>query len=220
MEINNKFALIGSGVSHSLSPYIFSQISPSSSYELMDFSCEKDIPSLEELFSTFDGLNITAPYKSFFYRSVFTSLPPYIDGVNTIRERNGRFEGVLTDFIAFKKIFAKIYNGQKIIILGDGVMGRMVQGYLEDKCFDFLALSRKKNNLDQSCISMEAEYFLINTCSRDFQFSFRLNSKSFFWDFNYRFKPHDYLRKTCFYEDGESLLWEQARESLKYWKDY
>lgn len=213
-----KLALIGKSISHSRSEEIYKKLLNNKvEYTYLDISDEASLPSLDELFSKFDGISITSPYKSSYFSHVSTSSElERLKIINAIRFSNKQYQGVLTDLSAFREIFKSLNDkSMNIKILGDGSMGRMVAEELKRESIRYQVYSRKLNNLDK--ISNEAA-FLINTCSRDYVFSNQINSQSCFWDFNYSFDPHQELRGKCNYIDGLSLLEKQAQHALNFWQ--
>lgn len=134
-----KLAVIGKDVSKSTSPQIHSFIAKESGLEI---SYEKiSIPETEfgsaigELLKTYDGLNVTIPYK--------LSIIPHLKGiegdalsfgaVNTIVTKT--LKGYNTDGLGFMQMLENNgveVNGESVLLLGAGGAGRSVAKKLLD----------------------------------------------------------------------------------------
>ena len=109
-----KLGLLGEVLGHSLSPVIheklFQKLGISSTYELIEIpkdTFQKDLPAL---LSSYDGLNVTIPYK--------VDVIPFLDGlsqeartigaVNTIGRKEGKLWGFNTDYTGFARTLSRI----------------------------------------------------------------------------------------------------------------
>ena len=109
-----KLGLLGEVLGHSLSPVIheklFQKLGISSTYELIEIpkdTFQKDLPTL---LSSYDGLNVTIPYK--------VDVIPFLDGlsqeartigaVNTIGRKEGKLWGFNTDYTGFARTLSRI----------------------------------------------------------------------------------------------------------------
>lgn len=219
-------ALIGKNISHSKSGEMYKGLlgDKLSSYNLLDYECEVQIPTLDELFSKYDGISITSPYKRFFVAKLqLDSFALKVGAVNCIRKKKGMYEGTNTDYYACADLLREFFNQvspSEVIILGDGVMSHLIQLILNELKKDFTIYSRKKTK-DFSQLSFGDKFnqvFIINTCSRDYIFSGDVNKNIYFWDLNYNFLSHKLrLEEKCNYLDGLSLLELQARYATEFW---
>ena len=129
----NKFAIIGSPISHSLSPvmhnYWFDKYNINAEYELLDIT-ENEIQNVMNRIKDQDikGINVTLPYK----KSVIPFLNKTINdanethSVNTIMlDENGNLIGENTDVFGFQAAYLKSMPNQekknkKALVLGAG----------------------------------------------------------------------------------------------------
>ncbi len=136
-----KLGLIGEVLGHSLSPQIhellFQNMKWESSYDLVEIPKEGFAGRLKEVLATYDGLNVTIPYK--------LDVIPFLDevseeaktigAVNTIAKIDGKLKGLNTDYIGFKRTVAKIHadvKGKPVAVLGHGGASRAVIQCLYD----------------------------------------------------------------------------------------
>ena len=117
----NKFAIIGSPISHSLSPvmhnYWFDKYNINAEYELLDIT-ENEIQNVMNRIKDQDikGINVTLPYK----KSVIPFLNKTINdanethSVNTIMlDENGNLIGENTDVFGFRAAYLKSMPNQE-----------------------------------------------------------------------------------------------------------
>ena len=117
----NKFAIIGSPISHSLSPvmhnYWFDKYNINAEYELLDIT-ENEIQNVMNRIKDQDikGINVTLPYK----KSVIPFLNKTINdanethSVNTIMlDENGNLIGENTDVFGFQAAYLKSMPNQE-----------------------------------------------------------------------------------------------------------
>ena len=221
-----KIALIGKGIGHSKSPEIYQElIKKSFEYDLIDIAAQKDLPSLEELRKEYLGINITSPYKKYYFSRVkVNKLSQGLKAINCISFINGA-GGTNTDYLAIRDIFLyfrKKYLIKKIFILGSGVMSKITQYFLSENFIPYEVISREfKLDMNKIDLSNYENSLVINTCSRDFIFSGKINDTSLFWDYNYSFEPHkkhfDKNSQLKSYFDGYNLLYIQAKYSVSFW---
>ena len=222
-------ALIGKDIQHSKSQIMYEDILNSKiNYDLLDCFNEKEIPSLESLFSKYVGVSITSPYKPFFLDKINVS--PGVSAVKAInclaKDDNG-YHGYNTDLLALEEIISNFilkYKTVAFYILGDGVMARVLKYISEKKSIQYKILSRKTTEdfgtlLLNKKISFENKTIVVNCCSRNFVFNGEINNDFLFWDLNYSFKPHKdlFLSIDCDYLDGLELLNLQAKYALDIW---
>lgn len=221
-----KLALIGKNISHSLSPKIYRDLLGEVTYDLLDFSRAKDVPSLQVLSKNYDGLNITSPYKQHFLNDVIFEDESVraLGGINTIKFKGDLAIATNTDYLALKEIFQRYvseFKGIKTIILGDGVMGKMALQIAQGLGTETKVFSRKKDgDISHLDLRFDFQVLVINTCSRDFHFQGTLEKDAIFWDLNYHFKPHQNSLplKIKAYHDGQEMLLLQAKEAVKFWE--
>lgn len=224
-----KLALIGKSIQHSKSPSLYKEIIGSQvQYDLLDYSQSKDIPSLEELAKIYQGINITAPYKTHFLNDVTIQDEKVkaLGSINTI-SFSDTFYATNTDVIAAEKILRRYQNqfpNLDVILLGSGSMASMLKILFQELKISYSVKSRK-NNDDMSALDLRAEWkkerntLIINSCSRDFVFQGTLHPEFLFWDLNYDFKPHQNTlpSRVLSYVDGQEMLRLQAEAAANFW---
>jgi shikimate dehydrogenase len=226
-----KLALLGRSISHSKSPELYqSLLSGNVEYSLLDYSEEKEIPSLKNMFNknNIQGLNITAPYKKYFLKDVefedksISSLK----AINAICFRDGRFIASNTDYIALKKILEKIIKSfgpfEEYILLGNGAMANLSNLLFEELGIGPLVqyYRQKDGALEEINSSPDKKSLLINSCGRSFFYKGSLGKGSVLWDYNYSTKMAEYYNelKVPIYIDGTELLQIQGKEALKFFR--
>lgn len=225
----NKLALIGKGISHSMSPTLYRElISKNIQYDLLDYQNTSDIPSIGKLFEIYEGINITAPYKEHFLGDVILSDGALkLQAINCLAKKGETFFGENTDYLAILDILKRYitkHPALEIIILGDGVMSRVVQIALTELKQQYVVYSRKLtpdfSELDLRQKSHKEKFSLIiNTCSRDYVCQSELPLTGEFWDLNYNFRPHleRFANEKIIYTDGIEMLKLQAQHALAFW---
>jgi shikimate dehydrogenase len=227
-----KLALIGKGIQHSKSPELYRElISPSIQYDLLDLLDENEIPRAADLFQSYDGINITSPYKKHFLKEV-TLTPNALElgAINCLRKKDGIIIGENTDFLAIVDILSdlqKQYNHLEVVLLGDGVMSKVTEVALKRLKISYVIFSRRKTeHLDQLNLvalfsNKKGTPLIINTCAREFVFIGNLPKNSLFWDYNYDFSPHSSSipQKVHQYFDGLSMLKRQAEYAVAFWSE-
>ncbi len=229
----NKFALVGRDISHSRSPEIYRKlISPSVEYDLLDYKNPSDIPSAESLLNLYDGINITSPYKKHFLSEIeLTKNAKEIGAVNCLKKESDKIIGENTDYLAIVDILKELveeHQSLAIVILGDGVMSRVVQVALKNLNLDSQILSRKITqdfshlNLSKFLLGKKGIPLVINTCAREYVFAGELPENSLFWDFNYNFPQHSqyFFHKVKKYFDGLDMLERQAFYAVAFWSNH
>lgn len=228
----NKFALVGRDISHSKSPEMYRKlISPTVEYDLLDYKSSSEIPSAQSLLNLYDGINITSPYKKHFLSEIeLTKNASQIGAVNCLKKDDGKIIGENTDYLAIVDILKELveeHSSLDIIILGDGVMSKVVQVALNNLKLNSQILSRKvTQNFNQLNLNV---YFnekngvplVINTCAREYVFSGELPRNSLFWDFNYNFPQHSqcFFHRVRKYFDGLDMLERQAFYAVAFWSN-
>lgn len=226
----NKLALIGKNISHSRSPEMYKKlISPSVDYSLLDYPSESLIPPAAELLQSYDGINITSPYKKHFLNDVLlTPIARECNAINCLKKENGIIVGENTDYLAIVEILKRLkdeFVELDVILLGDGVMSTVAQVALKNLNINFRVLSRKITkdfnhlNLAQLAKVENGRCLVINSCSREYVFDGILQPESLFWDFNYNFEEHNsrISKKVYRYFDGLEMLERQAFFAVAFW---
>ena len=224
-------ALIGKGISHSNSKEMYENIlNQKIYYDLLDCPSEKDLPELKDIEGRYLGINITSPYKRYYFDKVNVEDDlRSLGAINCIKNEMGKWYGTNTDFLALLDIFESFKNEYRslyVIILGDGVMSAITQKILTIKNIEFEVASRKKNlylvdfKINQNLLRDYEKILMVNACSREFVYRGKLNDNVLFYDYNYDFGPHInhfYAQKTD-YVDGKDLLKRQAIYTLEFLK--
>jgi shikimate 5-dehydrogenase len=224
-----KLALLGHGIAHSLSPSIYRKLlGPGlESYKLIDRGLD-EAPRLDELSRTYDGLNITTPFKQRYLEEVKV-VDPFIRKLgclNTLAFTENDILGTNTDFPAVLEIlttYKRNYPHLSITLLGSGVMAQLTLEAARLLDLPIEQYSRKSGaNLAQ--LDLTGHYqegvqsLIINACSRSFVFSGELHSDFIFWDYNYSYPPHAHLASQVkHYQDGQEMLFLQAKAAVKFW---
>lgn len=226
----SKYALLGQGIQHSLSPMLYKElIGEHVQYDLIDVNLN-NIPSLNDLKTKYEGINITSPYKEVYLKEVELSKnAKALGAINCLKFKNGKVYGENTDYLAILDILKKHqmnHTSLKVILLGDGVMSRVTQNALVSLKIDYSLFSRKLNHnffqIDFSQIHDKNVFVLIiNSCARSFVYTGPLPEKGIFWDFNYKFQPHieRFSNEKIQYEDGFEMLKKQAEYAVVFWSN-
>lgn len=224
-DIYNKFALIGKNISHSKSKSVYSSLLKTNllSYSLLDYESEFDLPNLKDLAQKYKQISVTAPYKKFIYTKmdiVSKQIKEY-ESVNCFKLVNGKLVGTNTDLLAIDEILSELIknNFQKILVLGNGSMSKIVQSLLNKYEFKFEVLSRKNNKLNFLNESIQENSLIINTCLREYSPNIDTNFNISFWDLNYNqpYKDKMISTKNLNYFDGNRMLMLQAKYALSFW---
>lgn len=221
-----KLGLIGANISHSKSPAIYRGLLKSPhGYDLIDVLDEGALPLLSSLGDYF-GLNITSPYK-LSYLAQLSNFPQKWKAVNCLKNNAGVWIGTNTDATALEELiplYAKKWNIDHWIILGDGAMANVTKIILDDRGLVSTQFSRRMgDDFDQFSffdhLDPSERVCVVNCCSRQLVIKGSLSSNWVFWDYNYLHTLHaNSIRgKVKEYIDGESLLITQAKHAVKFW---
>jgi shikimate dehydrogenase len=224
-----KLALLGQGISHSLSPKLYMEYLGSHiQYDLLDISNPQQIPTIEQLrTSGYQGLNITAPWKKHFADLAISEAKIW-GAVNCLKISALTATATNTDASALRVLIPALQNkktAQTWVVLGDGVMARIALKILEEQGIEAANYARSKGD-DLARLKLtnlhpgEGTKIVINACGRGFQFNGKLDGTWVFWDFNY---AHEFHKKHVplslgEYIDGLSLLETQAQHAVKFWE--
>lgn len=136
MELAKKAAVIGSPVSHSLSPVIhnaaYRELGLDVSYEALEVQAEQVPDFLEQVRAEgWLGINVTTPLKQVVAEHVdeLTADAEALDGVNSVSVRNGKLVGDSTDGSGLVRAIETVaggVEGLKVSILGSGAAARSI----------------------------------------------------------------------------------------------
>jgi shikimate dehydrogenase len=228
-----RLGLLGYPINHSRSPELYQEFLGKhlTHYHLLSYETEEEIPSLTELAKSYDGLNITSPYKKHFVKDVTieSDLVQKIGAINTISLNAKGYFGTNTDVVAVEEIllqYQKQFGNLHLIILGGGVMAKVTTLVASKLNISINNLSRSVNGdlskLDLTVLRKNtAQNIVVNACSREFIFKGIISREDIFWDFNYNFIPHQNTlpSMTKLYEDGLELLRLQAQAAITFWQE-
>jgi len=143
-----QYGLIGKNLTYSYSKlihdFIIKKYNLEASYNLIQKgSISKD------LLLSYDGLNITIPYKEAVLEYLDSHSMPLVS-CNTITNIQGRLFGNNTDRIGFDYLVKKIkaHHVKKVLILGSGGSSKMIQEYFHNKEVIVISRSDKVYNYD------------------------------------------------------------------------
>lgn len=221
-----RLALLGKNISHSLSPKLYQEIYGENQvkYKLLDFQNEITIPSLQILFKDLDGLNITAPYKQHFLKSVTIADESVkkLNAINCVASVNNSFVATNTDYTALLKLLPNMAQGRSVIILGSGAMARVTSlacKYLKIE-YEQWSRSETPNLFEQMNFEKlsDKNILIVNCCAREFVFRAEIPGSAVFWDLNYAHKEHELIfARDKRYTDGLNLLRAQAKDAAAFW---
>lgn len=129
-----KFAVIGYPLTHSMSPQLHAMLAKESGADI-DYTAIETPPHLlqkqvEAFRESFDGFNVTIPYKSDVMRFLdeIDDDARALGAVNTVSVENGKMKGYNTDYSGFKRSLEHFYNvkGKQVLVLGNGGAARAV----------------------------------------------------------------------------------------------
>lgn len=225
-----RLALIGKSISHSGSPALYQKLlGPQINYDLLDIPSESELPSLEDLSLRYEGINITSPYKRFYFHEVIVvdEVVRSLGAINTISFNGEGIYATNTDVLAVRQIlqeYLKTYSHLKVVLLGSGVMAQVTQLVCQELGLGLLSFSRSQQihlaTLDLRPLQMDGEQTLIiNSCSREFVFQGECSGQEIFWDYNYDFIPHQTTLplRVKHYQDGREMLALQAQAARDFW---
>jgi shikimate dehydrogenase len=225
-----KLALLGHSITHSRSPSLYKKFFGSAvQYDLLDISSKEHLPSLDDLAALYRGVNITSPYKEFYFDKVLIMDQAVlkIGAINTISFTSEGVFGTNTDLIAVREIlqnFKSKYSQLSVLLLGSGVMARVTEVVCQELGLEFHQFSRTTGP-DLATKNL-AEFqqpgqqnLIINACSRQFVFQGGLSGEEIFWDYNYHFIPHQNTLpfRVKEYHDGQEMLHLQAQAAVEFW---
>lgn len=223
-----RLALLGHRIAHSKSPQIYRRLLGAAvRYDLLDIAHRQDIPSWQTLAQTYQGINITAPWKEVF-ASFAEPRVAHLGAVNCLRLQADSCEATNTDWSALRILLPQMLKRYGVpnecVLLGSGVMARITADVCAQLSIGVRQYARSLgDNLEQLMLGNQSassqKSLLINACGRSFSFKGNLSGAWVFWDFNY---AHDYHETHIpadhvTYVDGRELLELQAQHAIQFW---
>ena len=190
-----KAAVLGSPISHSLSPLIHRK-----AYEILgingDYSAiEVDLLGFPDFFAkakneSWNGFSLTMPLKQAPF-GLIENIDPFADqisSVNTLLNEDGKWRALSTDLLAFKRLI-EIEKGARVAVIGGGGTARAAIGALSshDTCVDVMvrsnsgepALLKAAGNLELNLLPISADLgrydFVVSTVPKGVMDSFASN---------------------------------------------
>lgn len=157
--------LLGRTLGHSYSPQIHGMLGDYS-YQLF----EKEPEEVESFLKSgsFDGLNVTIPYKQTVipYLDELSPIAEKLGAVNTIVRRSGKLIGHNTDYFGFQELARASglqMAGKKVLLLGTGGASKPVRAVLETLGARVVSISRSgEDNYDNLSRHADASV-IVNT---------------------------------------------------------
>ncbi|MFX0090960.1 MAG: shikimate dehydrogenase [Candidatus Hodarchaeota archaeon] len=170
IEINQRTcAVIGSPISHSMSPVIhnaaFRKLELKFYYRAMEVKNSKD--AIDEMLENgYRGYSVTLPHKVEImkYLDEIDPLSEKIGAVNTVVNDNGCLKGYNTDVIGALKSINDVINieGRRIVILGAGGAARAIGFGLKDAGVDIFIQNRTLSNAKTLAGDLNCSYSTID----------------------------------------------------------
>ncbi|MHC1780571.1 MAG: shikimate dehydrogenase [Bacteroidales bacterium] len=166
-----KFALIGSGISHSLSPALFRAAYSGKpyTYDLIDCSNIKD--ALDQFFSgKYSGANITSPFKQEIIEfCTFTdNSVKDIGATNLILDNGGKLSCYNTDFLGVRDAISKTgVNYESALLVGAGGAARAAAYALNSLKIDFTIANRSVDKAKEIALQYNAGWIGFETIKEE-----------------------------------------------------
>lgn len=155
-----RFALIGHPVKHSLSPYIhqkiFEILDLDAEYKVIDIAPEDLEANIPALLQEYKGINVTIPHKE--------RVIPYLDALSSAAERYGAVntifnnKGYNTDSAGFMSNNFQ-YRDKKVLIIGTGGVAKtMLHSVARDGARQIGLLSRSIDRAQEIIQSLHIQY--------------------------------------------------------------
>lgn len=157
--------LLGRTLGHSYSPQIHAMLGDYS-YDLFEKEPEEVEAFLKN--GSFDGLNVTIPYKQtvISYLDELSPVAQTLGAVNTIVRRGGKLIGHNTDYFGFQELVRSsgLQMGEKkVLVLGTGGASKPVTAVLKNLGAQVISISRTgENNYDDLSRHADASV-IVNT---------------------------------------------------------
>ena len=150
-----KAAVLGSPISHSLSPllhnYAYSILGVEGDYSALDVPEAELIPFLSKSISeNWTGFNMTMPLKERVFDSPLVLLDEKatrIKSANTLTRKGDGYVGTSTDLTAFERLLAP-YSVDRVAIIGGGGTARALLGAIAERSTTVDVLLRTPKRLD------------------------------------------------------------------------
>lgn len=153
----NRYCVIGEKLAHTRSPQIhdlfFSIRGIDGVYDVKEIKRE-DIGSCRDFLMTYDGVNVTIPYKTDVMKNldVVSDEAANIGAVNTVKRAGDRLEGYNSDPYGFDAMLASRGidpTSEKVAVLGWGGAARSVVHALKEKGAEVTVVSRDPSRVDE-----------------------------------------------------------------------
>ena len=153
-----KAAVLGSPVSHSLSPrmhtFAYKELGLAGEYTSFDLPLEEFESFFHAVDNSWTGFSLTMPLKesAFTIDAEISQSAKRIHSVNTLYRKDGKWHGVSTDESAFKRLLPAEKNS-KIAILGAGGTARAAIGALDGTVAEIHVFNRtleRKGSLESA----------------------------------------------------------------------
>jgi shikimate dehydrogenase len=141
-----KLAVFGRNIAHSLSPKLHNfwikKYGLKGTYDLLD----GDLSQILHALQTYQGLNVTAPYKEtvISYVDALTPIAQEVGAINTIYWSKGKVVGDNTDYLALKEILATFPQATKALVLGNGGAAKAALMALKHLGIEWTVCSRQQ----------------------------------------------------------------------------
>ncbi len=158
--------LLGRHLTHSYSPQIHSNLGD---YPYSLFQVEPEDLASFFIERTFDGINVTIPYKKAVipYCDTLSPQAKRLGSVNTIvKTKDGSLMGHNTDYFGFSSLLAKSrlsVAGKRVLILGSGGASATVDAVLQEQKAKTVIISRSGENNYQNLYLHKDASAIINT---------------------------------------------------------
>ena len=160
-----KCGLLGRHLSHSYSPQIHRMLGDYS-YELF----EKEPEELEAFLKSdsWDGLNVTVPYKKAVipFLNQLTPIAQRLGAVNTIIRREGKLIGHNTDYAGFQALLDSLdlsVDSLKVLVLGSGGAASTASAVLTDRGARVVVISRSGGDNYENLHLHQDARLIVNT---------------------------------------------------------
>jgi len=147
-----KAAVLGSPISHSLSPLLhstaYAQMGLSASYEAIEVKADNLALFMSERDETWNGFSLTMPLKeeAISYADHVDDLAKRINSANTLYRKAGQWHATSTDVIGFTNAL-KMHNVDvkgHVVILGAGATARAAAAACDNSSTQITVINRQE----------------------------------------------------------------------------
>lgn len=166
-----KFALIGSGISHSLSPALFRAAYSDKPFTYVLIDCTNINDALDQFFSgKYSGANITSPFKQDIID--FCTFPDLsvkeIGAANLILNNDGRLTCYNTDYLGVRDAIAATgVRYENALLIGAGGAARAAAFALKSLNIDFKIANRTPDKAKEIAIQFDAGWIGFETIKEE-----------------------------------------------------